>query len=207
MTTTSRRVAVFLAASAALFAVTSLLDGPVYRAAEPLEPSLFNTTDASSLFRMAGFFPTWVLVSLALVLVDSGRKDAVNRPVRARGGLLLASVVLSGLVTEVLKLLLRRERPDAHAGRYVFRAFAERPFDSGNLALPSSHASIAFGAAFLLSFLYPRAAPVWLLLATGCAAARVLLLSHFLSDVTLSAIVAFACAWAVWAWSRRARAA
>jgi undecaprenyl-diphosphatase len=98
---------------------------------------------------------------------------------------------MGGLLAEILKLILRRDRPRAHDGEYVFRAFSDRPFHSGGLALPSSHVLVAFSAAAMLARLFPRAAPVWFLLATGCAYTRVATRAHFVSDVMLAALVGF----------------
>src|SRR5690606_20175073 len=105
---------------------------------------------------------------------------------------------LSGVVGELLKLVFRRERPRAHDGAYVFRAFADRPLHSGGLALPSSHAIIAFGAAAMLARLFPRTAPVWSTLAAGCALPRVAAGAHFLSDVVVSALAAWAVVALLW---------
>jgi membrane-associated phospholipid phosphatase len=40
----------------------------------------------------------------------------------------------------------------------------------------------------MLSYLFPRTAPVWLLWALGCAVTRVMSQAHFTSDVVLAAI-------------------
>ncbi len=62
------------------------------------------------------------------------------------------------------------------------------------------HGAVAFGAAFMLWRLHPRAAPVWMALACGCGATRVLSRAHFVSDVVASAFVGFGVAWALWRW-------
>lgn len=153
--------------------------------------------DWGRLLRVMGFWPLWLLLSFALVLHDRPLGVAgVWRGALARGWLLVSAVTLSGIAGELLKLLFRRERPRAHGGEYVFRAFTERPFSSSGLALPSSHAVIAFGAAAMLSRLFPRAAPVWWLLAIGCALTRVMAQAHFVSDV----VVSFLVGWLVVAW-------
>ena len=59
--------------------------------------------------------------------------------------------------------------------------------------MPSSHAAVAFGGAWMLAALYPRAAPIALALAAGCALTRVLEGDHWLSDV----VAAGALGWAV----------
>jgi membrane-associated phospholipid phosphatase len=150
--------------------------------------------DWGRMLRVMGFLPFWLVAGLALVLHDwpLRRPDSI-RPALRRGLLLVFGAALSGAAGEVLKLLFRRERPRAHDGEYVFRAFTDRPLHSGGLALPSSHAIIAFGAAAVLSRLFPRVRVVWYALALGCALTRVAAGAHFLSDVA----VAFLAAWAV----------
>jgi membrane-associated phospholipid phosphatase len=115
----------------------------------------------------------------------------------------LIAAALGGLAAELLKLLLRRERPEAHAGEYVFRSWSSHPLSTAGLALPSSHALVAFAAAAMLARLYPRASWLWFTLAAGCALTRVLARAHFLSDVTLAAIVGWLVAAGLWRWYLR----
>lgn len=160
--------------------------------------------DWGRLLRVQGFWPLWLLAAIAFVLNDWPARAAGRLyPALMRGGLLLASATSAGLLGEVLKLLLRRERPRAHDGEYFFRSFADRPFSSSGLALPSSHTIVAFGAAFMLARLFPRAWPVWYLLATGCALTRLLVRAHFLSDVVVAALAAWAVAALIWYGHRR----
>lgn len=138
--------------------------------------------DSGRLLRIVGYYPLWVLMGWAVWLETRSR----------RAGLLLALVPgLAGLAAEVLKLLLRRERPAPHDGAYVFRAFTDQPWSTKLIGLPSSHALVAFGGAWMLCKLYPRARVVWLLLAAGCALTRVQARAHFLSDVVVAAVAAW----------------
>jgi membrane-associated phospholipid phosphatase len=57
---------------------------------------------------------------------------------------------------------------------------------------------VAFGAAWLLCRIYPRAWPVWIAFATGCAVTRVMVQAHFLSDVVTGAVAAYGVVWLVW---------
>jgi membrane-associated phospholipid phosphatase len=74
----------------------------------------------------------------------------------------------------------------------------DHPLSTSGLALPSSHALVAFAAAAMLARLYPRARWLWYALAAGCALTRVLARAHFLSDVTLAAIIGWAVAAVLW---------
>lgn len=151
------------------------------------------------LFRAAGVVPVWLLVSAGMILMDSGRVELRDwREKVFRGGMLSLSAVGGGLATEALKLLLRRERPMLHDGHHAFRPFWEHTFSSSGLSLPSSHAAVAFAAAFMLCRLHPRGAPAWLAIALLCAAYRVLNSAHFLSDAYLSVFVGYGVAWLLW---------
>lgn len=152
--------------------------------------------DWGRFLRVMGFLPTWLIAALALWLTERGRLTSAGR----RALLVAGSPALSGIAGEVLKLLLRRERPEVKAGAYVFRAYSDRPFSSGGLALPSSHTIVAFGAAAMLAHLFPRARWVWFGLATGCAITRLLAHAHFASDVVVAACAALATS--AWLWRR-----
>jgi membrane-associated phospholipid phosphatase len=156
-----------------------LLDGWAWT--HLVDPEVYGN-DRGRLLRVIGYYPLWIVLAAALWLQTRDRRRA-----------LFLGVVpgLGGLAAEVLKLLLRRERPGPHDGEYVFRAFSERTFSTSGLALPSSHALVAFTGAWVLCRLYPRAWPVWLLLAAGCALTRVQAHAHFLSDVTVAALAAW----------------
>jgi len=112
--------------------------------------------------------------------------------------LLTMAPLVAGLVCEVLKILLRRERPGLHDGTYFFRSFTDHPFSTGAIGLPSSHTMVAFAGAGMASYLFPRTWPAWLLLAAGCAFTRVAAQAHFLSDVVLAAIAGLFVARLAW---------
>ncbi|MEO0588809.1 MAG: phosphatase PAP2 family protein, partial [Planctomycetota bacterium] len=167
-----------------------------------------NTThrhrgDLDRLFRVMGFVPTWLLAAGAWAMIrwrrvgELGWLKAMNAPI-----LLAVSAGLSGAVAEGVKLMTRRLRPRETGGVYEWRSLWEDPFNSGDLGCPSSHAMVAFGAAWMLCRFYPAATPIWLLLGAGCAATRVVTHAHFVSDVTVSAFLSFAVAGVLWNWHR-----
>ena len=158
-------------------------------------------SDLGRMLRVMGFLPLWATAGLALVLHDWPlRAERGTRAAFARGVLLLLGAGLGGLAAELLKLVFRRERPRAHAGEYVFRAWTERPLSTGGLALPSSHALVAWGGAAVLAHLVPRARWVWYALAAGCGWSRVAAGAHFVSDVVVSAVVGLLVGEGLWRW-------
>lgn len=152
--------------------------------------------DWGRMLRVLGFLPLWLLAGTALILED---RDTGRRLLRGRGALLVAGATLGGAAAELLKLVFRRLRP-GELGEYVFRPFTERPFSTAGLGLPSSHALVAFGAAAVLSRLFPRAWWLWWGLAWGCGLSRVAAGAHFLSDVVVAAVVGWLVGALVWRW-------
>lgn len=186
----NRRVLVPLGFAAAL-AGSLFLDGWAYRSL--VGPGAYDH-DWGRLLRIGGSLVLWAPLALA-VWLERRRAD----PSRGwQAWLLLLGPALAGGVAEVIKILVRRERPALHAGEYVFRAFADRPFDTRDLGFPSSHTMVAFGGAAILARLFPRAAPLGWLLAAGCGLTRVLVHAHFLSDVAGGAMAGWATGALLW---------
>lgn len=193
---------IFLFVACLALAIASLLDRPVWKTVSEL-PGSFITGDLRGALRSMGFLPAWLVLSFAMALINSQNAIGTSNLRRAlRWPLLLsAAVTCTGGLGEILKVLIRRERPLLTGGEYVWRPFTDRPFEGGELGMPSTHAAVAFAAAWMLCRMYPRAAPVWLALATGCAATRILDGAHFLSDTVLAAAVAFIVVRQLWIWS------
>jgi membrane-associated phospholipid phosphatase len=148
-----------------------------------------NETDAGRMLRSLGYLPTWLAIGGALWFQHRGTLGGARPAVYV-----VMSATMGGLLAEVLKLLLRRERPALDLFAYSFRAYTEDPFSTRGLGLPSSHVLVAFAGAAAISTLYPRTRPVWLVLAAGCALTRILAVGHFLSDTVVAAILGVAVA-------------
>jgi membrane-associated phospholipid phosphatase len=155
-----------------------------------VSPGVYDR-DLGRMFRVVGYLPLWLLLALALWLTTRAGRRA----------LLLALVpTAGGLLAEVLKIVLRRERPGLHDGGYFFRPFSDQLLATKDIGLPSSHALVAFSAAWLLCRMYPRGWRGWLLLAGGCAITRVQAQAHFLSDVIVAAVAGYFLV--AWIWGR-----
>jgi membrane-associated phospholipid phosphatase len=150
--------------------------------------------DWGRMLRVMGFLPLWLAAGIALMLHE---RTPWRRVHRSPGGLIIAGAGAGGIVAELTKLVVRRRRP-GDLGEYLFRPFSERPFSTGGLGMPSSHALVAFGAAAILSRLFPRAWIVWWTLAWGCALTRVAAGAHFFSDVVAAAVLGWLVGAALW---------
>ena len=159
----------------------------------------FSDTDLGRMLRSLGYLPFWLVAALALAL--AGGEDR-----KRRGSLLAIAVFSGGLLAELLKTVTGRLRPTKEFTGYHFRDLAEVPFTdlTVNVGLPSSHALVAFAAAFMLVRLFPEGRWIWIALAIGCAYSRIATGAHYLSDVTASAVIAYALVAFIW-W-RRGRA-
>jgi membrane-associated phospholipid phosphatase len=151
------------------------------------------------MLRLAGYLPLWGIVGLALILQDwVPRARRTLRQASRRGLPLFWSAALAGIVAELLKLALRRERPGLTDGAHVFRPWTDHPWSTAQLGLPSSEAAVAFGAAAILARLFPATWALWYGVALGCAVTRVASGAHFLSDVVLAALVGYVVALILW---------
>ena len=93
-----------------------------------------------------------------------------------------------------IKRLIGRERPGLTVHLYSFKSLLGGFVDDSNLGLPSSHAAVAFGGAFVLMYLFPRIWPIALAGAIGCGLTRLLAGAHFLTDVYAAAGLGYAVA-------------
>lgn len=192
------RAGVALAITLAFLVVPALADTWTYQ--HVWNPKVYEQ-DWGRLLRVMGFWPTWLAVALAVWLVQ--REHDAARAKRSFW-LLAGSPAVAGLLAEVMKLVIRRERPDSGAGEWVFRDWSDHPFSTSGLATPSSHTMVAFGAATMLARVFPRARWVFYVLAWGCGVTRVLAHAHFVSDVTFGALLGWAVAWGMWIqWGKR----
>ncbi len=107
--------------------------------------------------------------------------------------LLLAALAASGLAVNLAKPILGRLRPE-----YLFEGgragFVFWHFDFGANTFPSGHAQAIFAVATVLCFAWPRARITLITLATAVALSRVILSTHFLSDVLVGAYLGVAAA-------------
>lgn len=168
------------------------------------------------LLREAGYLPTWILVGGCICLADAavhrrrtGRwsattpRDALGLPVWpapcTRGLLVVAGASMGGLAAEVVKAVVRRWRP-GETGAYVFDWVADPAVKGPGLGLASSHAGVAFGAAFVMARLFPGTGTPLTLLAVGCCVTRLLSGAHFATDCYAAAVLSAAIVG--WMWAR-----
>ena len=180
----------FLIIAVVAIACAHLLDATAWRSARLLS---VNDKDWGRLLRSMGYLPTWGVIALGFWLQQ---RDHPRRTAYAWA--LVLGPALGGSLAEVLKLTIRRLRPNPDLFEYVFRPFADGPLSNRGMGMPSSHVLVAFAGAAVLAQLYPRARWLWYTLAAGCAATRVLAMGHFLSDTVVAAVLGVAVSTLYW---------
>jgi membrane-associated phospholipid phosphatase len=98
----------------------------------------------------------------------------------------IVSLAVGSVILHATKILLGRRRPrdELELGLYGWRPLG---FDLQYDSFPSGHALTIFSVAVILSGVLPWLAPLWFALALYLALTRVMLNSHFLSDVLVGA--------------------
>jgi membrane-associated phospholipid phosphatase len=143
---------------------------------------------------------TVTLLAIAVVLPESrARARAVLLRFGARIEYLLLAVVVSVLVTQILKWVIGRGRPFVGGKANPFNF---DPFNGTEayFSIPSSHAVTAFALAFGVAAIWPRVRWYALAYAVIIALTRLVLLAHHPSDVVAGAVIGILGAAAVQYW-------
>jgi undecaprenyl-diphosphatase len=130
-------------------------------------------------------------------LAGWGWKDS---DLRRRGLVGAATVAAAGVLDQLVKNVVCRARPTALDAGAFFSNFPCVPAKYADASFPSGHATTAFATAVLLTLWYPRWAGAWLGLAALVGLSRVVLGSHFPSDVLAGALLGSAVALVVHAY-------
>lgn len=148
-----------------------------------------ESKDWYQMFRAAGYLPTWLLIGGAVWVVEQRRRRGTG------GGMaIIAGAIFTGLGAEILKPILGRHRPlgdGALEWNPLLGGVLQPETYNHALGLPSSHAAVAFGAAFVVVRLYPGAGWFAIIAALGCGLTRLLAGAHALSDVAVAALLAW----------------
>jgi undecaprenyl-diphosphatase len=193
-----------------LIALTGLLamllaftfDQPIARAMAGMDPRILRIARFVTWFGQGGvvLYPTGILVVLGLA-VNLALPDLARRlegPLR-RSASIFIIVAAAGLADDALKIVFGRARP------YLWLAgddsgFGFIRYSAKFASFPSGHTTTSMAAAAVFSMLLPRARP-WFFLAAGMIGlSRIVLNSHYLSDVIAGALLGLTLAYGVGKW-------
>ena len=183
----SRRIAILTLMYGAVVAALSFFEQGLWQKLVVADVEKFRASDAHHVFRQAGHVLMWIMIAAAIWLVQWRQRGRA----KISSWMIVASPLLSGAMAELLKRLVGRERPGTSdaTGAYTFKPFMHAFSDDSNLGIPSSHAAVAFGGAFMMMRLFPGAGWVLLVWAIGCGVTRSALGAHYVSDVVAGAAI------------------
>ncbi|QIV94808.1 phosphatase PAP2 family protein [Allofrancisella frigidaquae] len=147
-----------------------------------------------SIFKVITFLgdSSWIIISTLLIIITLTvykirKKEAITShniyKLLSPSIFILSSVILSGILVQILKCIIGRARPvlfSEHGAAYFHHFnFFEASFSS----MPSGH-STTIGSLFAcLMLIFPKHRYLWLILAIFIASTRVIVLKHYPSDV------------------------
>lgn len=166
--------------------------GTYFRALGQITPQLvapFKTiTDAGK--------SQWFLVPLAVYMVAMlamCRIQAANRTVWrthfTKAGFVFASLAVSGLLTDGIKILVGRPRP-ALLEQGIFNQFTPFINDAKWWSFPSGHSTSVMALALAVNLISPRWRWPFLLFAGAIMSSRIIIAAHYPADVLGGIVVA-----------------
>lgn len=176
----------------AVIAVMLLFDGWAIALRRDFSPWVIVVFDELTDFGKSSWFlwPTGLLL-LTIAAVASPRLGRtaylVLMSLAVRLGFVFLAVAVPSLFVTIAKRIIGRARPLRIDGSDVY--FAPFSWRVEFASLPSGHSTTAFAAAVAIGALYPRARPALWIYAGTIALSRVILASHFPSDVIAGAFV------------------
>ncbi|MFQ5354188.1 MAG: phosphatase PAP2 family protein [Thermodesulfobacteriota bacterium] len=136
------------------------------------------------------------LIPLCLVLIGLGWKLGRDN-LKNAGRDSLYAVLLSGVLAQILKAVFERARP-SHTAEYILHALTNPSFfdTTGRFnSFPSGHTATAFAMAAVLSRRYPGLAVPLYLTAVLIGLGRIVLGSHYPSDIAGGAVLGLTVGW------------
>ena len=184
-----RRYAPYLPPLAAFIAAAMVwLDVPSMRGMEQLSPGFREFVNEMTDFGRG----VWPLTPLVVLFLTGTVLLLPRLSVMTRGALALATIkvgymfvaiALTGLADSIIKRIIGRVRP-SDLGAFAYQPFSWR---SEYASFPSGHSANVFATLVAVGLIFPRARPLLWVYAVGIAASRVIVGSHFVSDVVAGA--------------------
>ena len=133
------------------------------------------------------FIPT--ILTWALVKIIKSKNQIINT-ISEISLFIFLNILLSGIVTQILKHIIGRPRPVLFNG-FDLKSLDIIHFDSKWHSFPSGHSATIFAFIFCMIFLFPKIKNILITIAIIIASTRVIVGAHFISDIFGGALVAY----------------
>lgn len=132
---------------------------------------------------------TWLVGRIAFLRAAPRPVAKAWATVSRSAGFIISSLAFSAALVHILKLTVGRARPRELFREEIYAAFPFS-FDTNLSSFPSGHSQTVWSIMAALMFLYPRAWPLFAAWATVIASSRIIVGSHFPSDVLMGSFIA-----------------
>ena len=112
-----------------------------------------------------------------------------NRYIFNAGYFLFASVAVSGIITDILKVFIGRSRPKLFLENNIYTLEPFSDVIAYYWSMPSGHTTTVFATVSVFSILYPKHKYSLFAIAIIVALSRVVIQKHYLSDIVVGAII------------------
>ena len=133
------------------------------------------------------FIPT--ILTWALIKIIKSKNQIINT-ISEISLFIFLNILLSGIVTQILKHAIGRPRPVLFNG-FDLKSLDFIHFDSKWHSFPSGHSATIFAFIFCMIFLFPKIKNILITIAIIIASTRVIVGAHFISDIFGGALVAY----------------
>ena len=181
-----KRVSIYLLICALFFllfdySIASFFDSLNYQT-----KSLFGTLThfGDSLY----FFISTILIWALVKIIKS--KNQITNTISEISLFIFLNILLSGIVTQILKHIIGRPRPVLFNG-FDLKSLDIIHFDSKWHSFPSGHSATIFAFIFSMILLFPKIKNILITIAIIIASTRVIVGAHFISDIFGGVLVAY----------------
>ena len=133
------------------------------------------------------FIPTILIWAIVKIIKT---KNQILNTISEISIFIFFNILLSGIVTQILKHIIGRPRPVLFNG-FEQKSLSIISFDSKWHSFPSGHTATIFAFIFCMIILFPKIKNILITIAIIIASTRVIVGAHFISDIFGGALVAY----------------
>ena len=136
------------------------------------------------IFSKLGQAEYYLIPSIILYFIYKNKNEFIKKA----SLLIFASVAVSGILVDIIKIIVARYRPPAF---FSDNLYGFKGFDIGFLvnSFPSGHSATALSAGVALMYIFPKYKYLFLFIAILIAFSRIFLAVHYFSDIIIGSLI------------------